>query len=189
MPRHQEILLAAEKLFFERSFDGVGVDDIGKAAGTSGSAIYRHFSGKDEILAALFSRMLDELLVQSGKPGSDPYEELDSLLRGFIELAMSHEKLAAIWVREQRSLADPYRREHFRRLHRFSDRWVECLGRCYQGRSREELVVAARAVQTMLLSEALRPPETRRLGSAPELMLQMARASLTALNAPGTERG
>ncbi|MEU6008338.1 TetR/AcrR family transcriptional regulator [Streptomyces sp. NPDC047453] len=181
MPRHQEILLAAERLFFERSFDGVGVDDIGRAAGTSGSAIYRYFSGKDEILAALFSRVLDELLVRSGRPGDDPHEELESLLRGFIELATSHEMLAAIWVREQRSLADPYRGEHVRRLRRFSDRWVDCLDRSYPGRTREELLIASRAVQTMLLAEALRPPETRRPTGSHELMLRMARTSLKAL--------
>ena len=53
MTRDDQILAAAEKLFFERSFDGVGVDEIGRVAGTSGSAIYRHFPSKDAILAAL----------------------------------------------------------------------------------------------------------------------------------------
>lgn len=39
MTRDREILAAAEMLFFERSIDGVGVDEIGRGAGISGSAI------------------------------------------------------------------------------------------------------------------------------------------------------
>jgi hypothetical protein len=49
------ILAAAEELFFQRSFDGVGMDAIGRASGIVGSGLYRHFRGKNEILAALFA--------------------------------------------------------------------------------------------------------------------------------------
>src|SRR5690349_6588366 len=45
--RDEVILDAAEKLFFERGFNGVGVDEIGQVAGVTGSAIYRHFDSKD----------------------------------------------------------------------------------------------------------------------------------------------
>lgn len=68
MERDERILEAAEMLFFERGFDGVGVDEIGQAAGVSGSAIYRHFQGKNEILATLFDRAIDALLL--GMPES-----------------------------------------------------------------------------------------------------------------------
>ena len=177
----QRILEAAEQLFFERSFDGVAVDDIGRAAGMSGSAIYRHFPGKDAILAALFNRMLDDLLLTSGHRDDDPDAELDELLRAFAKLAISNERLAAIWVREQRSLAPDYRREHSRRLRRYSDRWAEVLGRCHPARTHEELTVASRGVQMLMLSEALRPPGARRTAATSELLLEMARASLATL--------
>ena len=72
MTRDEQILAAAEKLFFERSFDGIGVDEIGNVAGTSGSAIYRHFPSKDSILAALFDKVLDTLLTRIGEPDDDP---------------------------------------------------------------------------------------------------------------------
>ncbi len=72
MTPDEKILAAAEKLFFERSFDGVGVDEIGKAAGTTGSAIYRHFPSKDAILAALFDKTLDTILVRLGNPKRIP---------------------------------------------------------------------------------------------------------------------
>ena len=93
MTRDEKILAAAEKLFFERSFDGVGVDEIGKVAGTTGSAIYRHFPSKDAILAALFDKTLDTILVRLGEPDDDPTAELNKLVRAFVGLAKSHERL------------------------------------------------------------------------------------------------
>jgi AcrR family transcriptional regulator len=107
--RDEKILAAAEKLFFERSFDGVGVDEIGKVAGTTGSAIYRHFPSKDAILAALFDKTLDTILVRLGEPDEDPIAELNKLVRAFVGLAKSHERLVSIWLREQRSLAESVR--------------------------------------------------------------------------------
>lgn len=181
MTRDEEILAAAEKLFFERSFDGVGVDEIGKAAGTSGSAIYRHFASKDAILAALFDKVLDTLLVRIGEPNEDPDADLEKLLRAFVGLVASHERLVSIWLREQRSLADRYRRDHDRRQRRVTDRWVNCLQRCYPGRPTNELITATRGVQLLLFSEALRPPGGRHARQADELLVAMALAGLRAL--------
>lgn len=181
MARDEEILASAEKLFFERSFDGVGVDEIGKAAGSSGSALYRHFASKDAILAALFDKVLDTLLMRVGEPDDDPEVELEKLMRSFASLVQCHERLVAIWLREQRSLAQRYRRDHDRRHRRITERWVSALQRCYPERSTDEIMTATRGVQLLLLSEALRPPTGRRAKQAEEQLVQMALASLTAL--------
>ncbi|MBO0727700.1 MAG: TetR/AcrR family transcriptional regulator [Acidimicrobiaceae bacterium] len=186
MGRDEEILDAAERLFFERSFDGVGVDEIGRAAGVSGSAIYQHFHGKDELLAALFTRVVDTLLLRLGEPDPDPDVELDKLLRAFAELAIRNERLAAIWVREQRSLAEVYRRDHDRRQRYFTERWVACLRRHFPTLSEAELVSATRAVQMILLSEALRPPSGRHSENPQEILLSMAHASLQGLRVSTT---
>jgi AcrR family transcriptional regulator len=179
--RDEKILAAAEKLFFERSFDGVGVDEIGKVAGTTGSAIYRHFPSKDAILAALFDKTLDTILVRLGEPEEDPTAELNKLVRAFVGLAKSHERLVSIWLREQRSLAERYRREHDRRHRRINQRWIDCLKRCYPDCSTDEIITVTRGAQLLLLSEALRPPGGRRAKQAEELLAQMALASVGAL--------
>lgn len=180
--REEQILGAAERLFFERSFDGVGVDEIGKAAGTSGSAIYRHFANKDAILAALFDKVLDTLLIRIGEPVDDPQADLERLLRAFAGLVASHERLVAIWVREQRSLAQRYRDQHDRRQKRVTERWVSCLQRCYAEASTDELVTATRGVQLLLLSEAFRPPGGRAAPHAQELLVNLGLTALRALD-------
>ena len=61
--RRQQLLSAAERLFAERGFLAVRLEDIGAAAGVSGPAIYRHFPNKESLLV--------ELLVRSA-PGCSP---------------------------------------------------------------------------------------------------------------------
>lgn len=184
MTRDEQILAAAEGLFFERSFDGVGVDEIGRAAGISGSAIYGYFDSKAEILSTLFDKTLDALLRRMGEVHADPRAELEQIVRAFVELTIESEALAAIWVREQRSLATHDRRRHERRLRHISERWATCLDRCYPGRTTDELMTVARGLQLLLMSEALRPPTGRHARDPGELLVAMALASLAALGTP-----
>src|ERR1700747_1168873 len=82
--RSDKILRAALLLFYERGFDGVGVDLIGERAGISGPAIYRYFSGKDEFLLALLDEAIDRVLLSTGGTFDDPREELEHLIRGHV---------------------------------------------------------------------------------------------------------
>ncbi|WP_082554075.1 TetR/AcrR family transcriptional regulator [Aeromicrobium sp. Root495] len=181
MTRDEQILAAAEALFFERSFDGVGVDEIGRAAGISGSAIYGYFDSKAEILSSLFDKILDTLLRRMGEVDDDPRRELERIVRSFVELTVESEALAAIWVREQRSLTADDRRRHERRLRHVSERWSTCLDRCYPGHTADELTTVARGLQLMLMSESLRPSTGRHAKDPEELLVAMALASLQAL--------
>lgn len=182
MSRDQQILAAAERLFFERSFDGVGVDEIGRAAGVSGSAIYSYFSSKDEILSTLFAQALDALLRRMGEADPDPRAELEKIMRAFVELTAESEGLAAIWVREQRSLAESYRREHDRRHRYITERWAGALERCYPGLTADQTITVTRGLQLLLMSEALRPPTGRRSRDALDVLVRMALSSLESLD-------
>ncbi|MDT5175569.1 MAG: hypothetical protein QOG37_2820, partial [Mycobacterium sp.] len=51
--RRLQLLAAAERLFAERGFLAVRLEDIGAAAGVSGPAIYRHFPNKESLLVEL----------------------------------------------------------------------------------------------------------------------------------------
>jgi AcrR family transcriptional regulator len=181
MGREQQILQAAEDLFYERGFDATGVDAIAEKAGITGGAIYRHFSSKDEILAVLFDHAIDTVLEQLSAPTDDPEHDLRSLVEAHVTFAMKHPKLAGIWNREQRSLADPYRRRYLRRERRYSERWRDCLTRRYPDRSHEEISTAMRGIQTLMLSDSTRPVPKRREPGTEALLIDMTLRSLTAL--------
>ncbi|MVU80801.1 TetR family transcriptional regulator [Nocardia sp. ET3-3] len=187
MNREQRILEAAEKLFSERSFDGIGVDAIGKEAGVTGSAIYRHFSNKDEILSVLFDQATDALLVRISEPLEDPRAELERLITAHVEFAVSHSRLAGIWAREQRALTETHQRNLARRQRRYTDRWIDALDRCYPGHPREDLVSTVRALHSLITSDATRPSGGKRAPQLQALLTNLALAAVEGLAQPAIE--
>jgi AcrR family transcriptional regulator len=156
------ILAAAKDLFYERSFAAVGVDELGERAGVTGPAIYRHFRGKDEILATLFDDAIDRLNEATAGHFDDPFEELEALARGHAVFTLQERKLAGVKIREERSLATPYRRRLHRRERRYIDRWIACMQRCYPERDSARIAVAVYVALGALNSVATWSPEILR---------------------------
>lgn len=155
--RAQRILNEAARLFYERGFHAVSVDEIGEAAGATGAAIYRHFEGKEDLLSTLFDEAQDRYLLALPDPMDDPMEELATLIDRSLELTIDQRELAAIWSREDRALSPPYLRRLRRRARQYVDRWVDCLHRCFPERDEADLRVAARAAIGTMNSLAARP--------------------------------
>lgn len=59
--RREQILGVAETLFIERGFEGVGMNDIAQALGTSRPTIYTYFTSTEEMLRALLDARLPHL--------------------------------------------------------------------------------------------------------------------------------
>ena len=97
--RREQILSAAAELFARYGFHGVGIDDIGKAVGISGPALYRHFRSKDAMLAELLTGISDRLL-RGGQDhvgkASDPHDALDRLVRWHVEFALTNPSLITV---------------------------------------------------------------------------------------------
>src|SRR4051794_17790158 len=180
--RDLAILAAAEDLFYERGFDGVGVDDIGERAGITGPAIYRHFSGKAEILAVLFDRAVDELVARTAGDFDDPRAELDHLIRAHAAYVVEHWRLASIWAREDRALQEPFRRRHHRRERQYIDRWVDTLHRIHPDRTGDELLSVVWAVTSMLNTVGTWPRAARERKGLVELLTDLVESALEALN-------
>ena len=167
-PRHKNILDAAAELFYAHSFAGVGIDAIGERAGVTGPAVYRHFSGKNEILATLFDEAIDGLMLATGRSFEDPWEELEYLIRGHTSYVIEHRKLAGVKIREERSLTGPARKRLHERERRYIDRWMACLARCCPDTTADQRATSVHAVIGMLNSIATWPPQALRLDSVPD---------------------
>jgi len=61
--RREQILAAAARLFEERGYHAVGVDDIGAAVGIAGPSVYRHFPSKQRVLVAVCQRAAERLAI------------------------------------------------------------------------------------------------------------------------------
>jgi AcrR family transcriptional regulator len=56
----EQIVLAAERLFAERGYDGVSLREIGAAAGSgNNSAVQYHFGSKEQLVVAIFESRLN----------------------------------------------------------------------------------------------------------------------------------
>ncbi len=185
MKRDRRILLAAQRLFHERGFDAVGMDEVGETAGITGPAIYRHFNGKDELLGTLFEEAVNALLVRVGdQQFDDPYEELAFLAEAHAEFVYEHQELASIMIRDDRSLSEPFQRRHHRRERPYIERWISVLGRCYPERTQDELTSATFATLHMLNSIGTWPSDARRTKELAGLLADMAFGAASALGDP-----
>lgn len=155
--RNGVILVAAEQLFAERGFHAVGMAELGAAAGVTGSAIYRHFVSKDEILASLFEEASVELVDRLRPPSTDLREELEGLVDAHLDFTLDRRSLALIWLHEQRSLTAVHRDTFLRRRDRYVKRWLDVLIELHAGVPRPALIAAMNAAQTGLMSVALLP--------------------------------
>ncbi|MDP0397998.1 TetR/AcrR family transcriptional regulator [Tsukamurella strandjordii] len=131
--RRRELLAAAAKLMAERGFAGVRLEDIGAAAGVSGPAMYRHFAGKQDVLAALLVE-ISEYLYEGGRRvaadrGDDPRRALVDLVDFHVEFAASEPDLIRVQYRDLWSLA-PDSARRVRRLQRqYVELWADELNR------------------------------------------------------------
>lgn len=181
MARDREILRVAERLFYERGYGAVGVDRIGSEAGVTGPAIYSHFRGKAEVLAALFDEAMDRMIELAGPVRHDPRDELQHLVRATAQFALEQRQLLTVYLREDRALEPDARRRFRRRQRDYVERWVDALQMLRPGRPRDELVSVAHAVIGLEMSVTTWPRHALRTDGLAELLTGMGLRAL-ALN-------
>ena len=126
MSRRDQILETAAELFARRGYHGVSVAEIGAACGISGPALYKHFAGKDEVLAEMLVSISERLLAEGTlrvASAASPAEALSALVDWHIEFALGHPSLIVVQDRDWSSLPE-HARERVRALQReYVDLW------------------------------------------------------------------
>ncbi len=129
--RREEILEIAVRLFAERGYHGVSMDDIGAAAGVTGPALYHHFAGKEAMIAAALAPVSEGLLGGGREritrhPG-DPAAALTALVEFHVDFALANPAVIALHLHELDRLPEEPRRQ-IRRLQRlYVEEWVGVL--------------------------------------------------------------
>ncbi|TPQ23009.1 TetR/AcrR family transcriptional regulator [Streptomyces sporangiiformans] len=211
--RREQILKEAARLFAERGFHGVGVDEIGAAVGISGPGLYRHFAGKDAMLAELLVGISGQLLTGAkrrlqeaeaeggGNPGTPgvsgasgalgvpvgPEAEavLDSLIEGHIDFALDDRPLITLHDRELDRLRDSDRKLVRQLQRQYVELWVEVVREVYPGLAEPAARSAVHSVFGLLNST----PHLGRPGSLPgraataTLLRRMAKGAFAAAGA------
>jgi AcrR family transcriptional regulator len=129
--RRDEILEIAVKLFAERGYYGVSMDNIGAAAGVTGPALYHHFAGKEAMLAAALipvsQRLLDGGRARIGEHPDSPAAALAALVEFHVDFALANPSVITLHLHELDRVPEEPRRQ-IRRLQRlYVEEWVGVL--------------------------------------------------------------
>lgn len=185
--RREQILKEAARLFAERGFHGVGVDEIGAAVGISGPGLYRHFAGKDAMLAELLVGISGQLLTGAKRrlaeaDGGGAEAVLGSLIEGHIDFALDDRPLITLHDRELDRLRDTDRKMVRQLQRQYVELWVGVVREVYPELGEPAARSAVHSVFGLLNST----PHLGRAGSLPgrgataELLHRMARGAFAA---------
>ena len=105
--RKEQILEQAVRLFTDRGFHSVKLEDIAEAAGVTARALYRHYDNKQALLAAVIRTAQENYLharEPDGPRGDAPTGPLNAELPDLISAAIATRALTVLWQREARYL-------------------------------------------------------------------------------------
>jgi AcrR family transcriptional regulator len=127
--RRQQLVHAASRLFAERGFRSVSIEDLAAEAGVSGPAVYRHFTSKEALLANLLIDVSQQLLDQGARraEGASPIESLHQLIAFHTDFALRDRDLIRIQDHDFASLALEDARTVSRLQRAYLDVWVAVL--------------------------------------------------------------
>ncbi|WP_328677704.1 TetR/AcrR family transcriptional regulator [Streptomyces sp. NBC_00322] len=184
--RREQILKEAARLFAERGFHGVGVDEIGAAVGISGPGLYRHFAGKDAMLAELLVGISERLLsggrLRVEESAADPEVLLAALIDGHIDFALDDRPLITLHDRELDRLRESDRKLVRQLQRQYVELWVEAVCAMYPALAEADARAAVHAVFGLLNSTPHlgRPDARPGRDATADLLHRLARGAFAA---------
>lgn len=152
--RYEALLQQSLLLFEKQGYHETSMGEIAAAAGMPTSAIYRYFSGKQDILSAVFRRAADRV---SGELGSvlagvtDPAVALCRLVEAYVASSFSNPELAYVYYAERVNL-NPADQELLRTLQRETvETWSHLLTEARPERTDREARFAVHAAMAQVI--------------------------------------
>ncbi len=185
--RRQQLLSAAERLFAERGFLAVRLEDIGAAAGVSGPAIYRHFPNKESLLVELLVSISAGLLAGARAVqdrGAGAAATLDGLIDFHLDFALGEPDLIRIQDRDLAHLPAAAERQVRKAQRQYVEIWVGVLRRLNPDLAEADARLMAHAAFGLLNStpHSMKSADTKpaRAVRSRAVMRAMTLAALTA---------
>ncbi|GAA1958452.1 TetR/AcrR family transcriptional regulator [Nocardioides panacihumi] len=151
--RREAALSAAVRLFAERGFQSVGMDDIGAASGISGPTLYHHFPGKSAILAHVILRALDALYFDLAAVLSntdDPAEALELTLVSYVRINVAQGDALAALTTEIVNVPEEERAQIRRVQNDYVNEWAVLLSAVRPELSAAESDALVRSAQSVI---------------------------------------
>jgi AcrR family transcriptional regulator len=102
--RYEEILDAAANLFLKKGFDGTTTNEIASWADISIGSVYQYFKNKEDIVAALTERYVEDLravtdhIMETEVTDLSTRPAIDRLLDPIVKFHSSHPEFRSLWL-------------------------------------------------------------------------------------------
>ncbi|SMD23837.1 TetR/AcrR family transcriptional regulator [Kibdelosporangium aridum] len=172
LSRREELLTVATRLFRERGYRDVSMEDIGAAAGIAGPSVYRHFDGKAELLMAAGYRMADRLQMDARRVienAPSPREALTGLVASYVDIVWRSDDLLSVFASELGNVPDRDRKELVKVQRAYVAEWVTLLRTVAPDLPEPEARIAVHAALTIVNDLTRTPRVTTRPGLVVEL--------------------
>jgi len=159
--RREAILNSALSLFRAKGYHGVGIDEIGDAAGISGPAVYRHYASKSDILLDAYDRVGSRVAVGvedaiAGALSAD--DALGRLIQSYVTIAFDNVDLIIATGREGTDLPASDRPRLSRQRRDIGEAWARVVIPLRPDLSEPEVRSHVRVVFPMVNQLAQLPP-------------------------------
>jgi TetR/AcrR family fatty acid metabolism transcriptional regulator len=100
--RRADLLRAAVEKFSEKRYERTTIDDIVRAAGVAKGTFYLYFDSKEQVVAALRSRVVEESIVRAaafvkGLQDDEPWAIVDSTVESFVDSMLRNSDLIRLF--------------------------------------------------------------------------------------------
>ncbi|MFC9789742.1 TetR/AcrR family transcriptional regulator [Rhodococcus sp. NPDC127528] len=179
--RREQLLREATRLFDERGFQSVNIEDIGEAAGTTGPNVYNHFEAKNDLLVTAVTRGLDRRDTDARAAldrAAGHREALDLLLESQITFALEDGHRIGLMTSELDQLPEGVRRTCAQRDRDYLDLWVGVLAGLRPDIDGAEAKIAVSAALNVI-ANAARTGRLRRRADLSDRLAEIGTALLT----------
>ncbi|WP_158228245.1 TetR/AcrR family transcriptional regulator [Pseudonocardia sp. MH-G8] len=181
--RREALLAAAIRLFGERGFPSVSMNDLGTATGIAGPSVYNHFENKNDLLVAALTRGNEALwlsLHHALAAADGPADALDRALDSYVTFATANPAIISVLLAEVINLPTRQRDAYRRVQQDYVAEWVALLSRSRPEIGETEARVLVHAALTVANSLA----RARHLQQRPALTAEIAALGRAVLRAP-----
>lgn len=163
--RRELILFAATRLFAEQGYGATSIEEIGQAAGITGTGVYSHFADKEAVLEEILRRAADETVQRVASIVADadsPRGALEGLVANLVRAASDNRMALRVVLNESAHLlSTPTFRAWYERVHRLHmAEWLSLLTQLRPELNEVQMLVLVHtAVATVLTTVTELPPD------------------------------
>jgi AcrR family transcriptional regulator len=158
--RRQSLEAAAASLFADRGFAGTSVADIAAEVGITPGAIYRHFSGKEELLERIvlgsLARIGEVFDIATADAPADSEARIRALVGALLNVAQDNRAFVGTYLRERHRLTSTARAKRRSAEQRLTRRLGDLVLDARPGVSGLDVAMRLRAMNGTLASVATR---------------------------------